>query len=204
MVLGLISPFMNGRIIRVANHTLKRGRIDMSKFDEISELAIDNYGIFTAAEAVKMGVDLKDVHEWVHSGRLEKVGRGVFRLRNYPYSEYCHYAEAVALVGDGAWICGDSVLAMHNLVLVNPLYTFVATTKRVRRTLPEWIEVVKKSGDEDKDDFNGIPCQNLASVLIEAKGRLMLERLHQAIIEARGRGLLAVPDNERIKKEFHI
>ena len=65
----------------LANYTLNRGRIDMSKFDEISELAIDNYGIFTAAEAVKMGVDLKDVHEWVLNGRLEKVGRGVFRLR---------------------------------------------------------------------------------------------------------------------------
>ena len=176
----------------------------MSKFDEISELAIDNYGIVTAAEAVRIGVALKDVHEWIHSGRLEKVGRGVFRLRNYPYNEYCHYAEAVALVGDGAWICGDSVLAMHNLALVNPLRTYVATTKRVRRTLPEWIEVVKKNGVADKDDFNGIPCQNLASVLIEARGHLMLERLHQAITEARGRGLLSVPDNERIKKEFNV
>ena len=176
----------------------------MSKFDEIAELAIDNYGIVTAAEAVKVGVALKDVHEWVHSGRLEKVGRGVFRLRNYPYSEYCHYAEAVALVGDGAWIYGDSVLAMHNLALVNPLCTFVATVKRVRRTLPEWIEVVMKSGAEDKDEFNGIPCQNLATVLIEAKEHLMLERLHQAIAEARGRGLLSVPDNERIKKEFNV
>ena len=189
-------------LFAMANYTLKRGSIDMSKFDEISELAIENYGIVTAAEAVKIGVALKDVYEWIHSGRLEKAGRGVFRLRNYPYSEYCHYAEAVALVGKGAWICGDSVLAMHNLALVNPLRICVATTRRVRRTLPEWIEVVKKSGDEDKDDFNGIPCQNLASVLIEAKGRLMLERLHQAIIEARGRGLLAIRDNERIKKAF--
>ena len=188
----------------LSNYTLNGECVDVSKFDEIAELAIDNYGIVTAAEAVKLGVALKDVHEWVHSGRLEKVGRGVFRLRNYPYNEYCHYAEAVALVGDGAWICGDSVLAMHNLALVNPLRICVATTKRVRRTLPEWIEVVKKSGDEDKDDFNGIPCQNLASVLIEVKGRLMLERLHQAIAEARGRGLLSVPDNERVKKEFNV
>ncbi len=60
----------------LANCPSKRGSIDMSKFDEIFELAIDNYGIFTAAEAlkmgaeaVKMGVDLKDVHEWVYSAR---------------------------------------------------------------------------------------------------------------------------------------
>ena len=188
----------------LSNYTLNGECIDMSKFDEIAELAIDNYGIITAAEAVKLGVALKDVHEWVHGGRLEKVGRGVFRLRNYPYNEYCHYAEAVALVGAGAWIYGDSVLAMHNLALVNPLCTYVATVKRVRRMLPEWIAVVKKNGDENKDDFNGIPCQNLASVLIEAKGRLMLERLHQAIVEARGRGLLSIRDNERIKKVFNV
>ncbi len=53
----------------LANCPSKRGSIDMSKFDEIFELAIDNYGILTAAEAVKMGVDLKDVHEWVYSAR---------------------------------------------------------------------------------------------------------------------------------------
>ena len=122
----------------------------MTKFAEIAELAVDNYGIVTAAQAVRMGVALKDVHEWIHSGRLEKVGRGVFRLRNYPYSEYCHYAEAVALVGEGAWICGDSVLAMHNLALVNPPRTYVATTKRVRRQLPEWIDVVRKNSDDSK------------------------------------------------------
>ena len=186
------------------NYTPRRGCIDMSKFEEIAESAIDNYGIVTAAEAVKMGVALKDVHEWVHCGRLEKVGRGVFRLRNYPYNEYCHYAEAVALVGEGAWICGDSVLAMHNLALVNPPCTYVATTKRVWRTLPEWIVVVKKDSDENKDDYNGIPCQNLASVFIESKGRMMHDRLHQAITEARARGLLSISDNERIRKALKV
>ena len=176
----------------------------MTKYDEIAERAVENYGIVTAAEAVSLGVALKDVHEWVKIGRLEKVGRGVFRLRNYPYNEYCHYAEAVALVGEGAWLCGDSVLAMHNLALVNPPCVYVATTKRVRRTLPEWIRAVKKGSDSERDDYNGIPCQNLASVIIAARGRLMLERLIQAIREARGRGLLSVSDNEKIKKEFNV
>ena len=34
----------------MANYPLNRDCIDMSKFDEISELAIDNYGIVTAAD----------------------------------------------------------------------------------------------------------------------------------------------------------
>lgn len=176
----------------------------MTKFDEITNKAIDNYGIVTAAEATYMGVALKDMQEWVQNGRLEKVGRGVFRLCRYPYNEYCHYAEAVALVGEGAWICGESVLAMHNLALVNPLHTFVATTKRVRRRLPEWLQVVKKNTEADKDDFNGIPSQNLASVIIQSRGTVMNDRLRQAIQEARGRSLLSVDDNARIREVFGI
>lgn len=176
----------------------------MSKFEEIAEIAIDNYGIVTSAEATQLGVALKDMQEWVNNGRLEKPGRGVFRLSQYPYNEYCHYAEAVALVGEGAWICGESVLAMHNLALVNPLRTHVATTKRVRRTLPDWVDVVRKPSEEDKDDFNGIPVQNLASVFIEVKDSLMRERLHQAIKEARGRGLLSLDDNAKLKEVLGI
>ena len=176
----------------------------MTKFEEISEIAVDNYGIVTSAEATKIGVALKDMQEWVRNGRLEKAGRGVFRLSQYPYKEYCHYAESVALVGEGSWICGESVLAMFNLALVNPLKTHVATTKRVRRTLPEWIDVVRKSSDEHKDDFNGIPIQNLATVFIEAKSFLMRDRLLQAIKEARGRGLWTLDDDLRIKEEFGV
>ena len=58
----------------MANYTLNRDCIDMSKFDEISELAIDNYGIVTAAQAVKIGVALKDVHEWIQLS-ASAVGR---------------------------------------------------------------------------------------------------------------------------------
>ena len=36
----------------LSNYTLYGECIGMSKFDEIAELAIDNYGIVTAAEAV--------------------------------------------------------------------------------------------------------------------------------------------------------
>ena len=59
----------------------------MTKFEEISEIAVDNYGIVTSSEATEIGVALKDMLEWVRNGRLEKAGRGVFRLSQYPYNE---------------------------------------------------------------------------------------------------------------------
>ena len=184
--------------------TLNREEDDMRKFQEIADLAIDNYGIITSAEAISLGVAIKDMCEWVHNGRLEKVWRGVYRLAQYPFSELCHYAEAVALVGKGSWIYGESVLAMHDLALVNPLHTMVATTQRIRKTLPKWIRLVKLPDATDCQDYNGIPCQNLASALIEAKGRIMEDRLRQAIIDAHNRGLLDIDDDNRIRRELRI
>ena len=42
----------------------------MTKFEEISEIAVDNYGIVTSSEATGIGVALKDMLEWVRNGRL--------------------------------------------------------------------------------------------------------------------------------------
>ena len=49
---GLKSSDVRGRMSALSNYTLYGECIGMSKFDEIAELAIDNYGIVTAAEAV--------------------------------------------------------------------------------------------------------------------------------------------------------
>ena len=86
----------------------------MKKYDELYEVAVSNYGLVTAKTIDELGIHLKDVLEWVKSGRLEKRGRGVYRIAHYLPTEYDTYAEAVALVGDTAMICGESVLGDPN------------------------------------------------------------------------------------------
>ena len=49
----------------------------MKKYDELYEVAVSNYGLVTAKTINELGIHLKDVLEWVKSGRLEKRGRGV-------------------------------------------------------------------------------------------------------------------------------
>ena len=177
----------------------------MTAYEKIYEQAADNYGYITTREAAELGVPKSEMSALAKRKRLVHKGYGVYRLAtHYQPTEFDGYAEAVLLGGEGAIVWGESVLAMHDLALVNPLYTFVATTKRVRRNLPKWIKVVKVDSDADRDSFDGIPCQNIASVFIEAKGRIMFERLVQAVKEARNRGLLAVDEDARIKKELKI
>jgi predicted transcriptional regulator of viral defense system len=113
----------------------------MARFDDIYEIAADNYGLVTFAEALEAGVTSVELRRFVIDGRLERLGQGVYKLTKYISTVYDQYAEAVALVGPSSYIQGESVLAMHNLALVNPLRTSVATPKRTRRNglaTPNW------------------------------------------------------------------
>lgn len=87
----------------------------MAHFDDIYELAADNYGLITSAEAKNLGVAKSELNRWVGMGRLLKRGQGVYKLVRYAPTEYDRYAEAVALVGDGSFLFGEAVLAMHGL-----------------------------------------------------------------------------------------
>ncbi len=174
----------------------------MRLYDKLCELAIGNYGLVTTAEAEALGIRRKDLAEWVKLGRLTRLGRGVYRIEHYLPTEYNRYAEAVAIVGKDAALWGESVLAMHNLAMVNPLRVRVAAERRVRRALPKWIELVKMPSGGEVDVFEGIRCQNLAKVILECREKLMTERLRAAIGDATRKGLLRSSEVEMLNKEF--
>ena len=52
----------------------------MTKYDELCDVAVANYGLVTAKEIDALGIHLKDVLEWIKLGRMEKRGRGVYRI----------------------------------------------------------------------------------------------------------------------------
>ena len=176
----------------------------MTKYDELCDVAVANYGLVTAKEIDALGIHLKDVLEWIKLGRMEKRGRGVYRIAHYLPTEYDTYAEAVALVGETAMICGESVLAMHNLALVNPVRVHVAVRRRLRKELPDWIETEKATEEMTEDNFNGIPCQKLSEVIRQSRGKILTERLVSAVREAGSRGLLDIFEYEALKKEFFV
>ena len=113
-------------------------------------------------------------------------------------------AEAAALVGETAMICGESVLAMHNLALVNPARVHVAVRRRLRKELPDWIETEKATAEMTEDNFNGIPCQKLSEVIRQSRGKILTERLVSAVREAGSRGLLDIFEYDALKKEFPV
>lgn len=173
----------------------------MSKYEDIYEAAADNYGLVTRDEAVAMGVSDKELSRLTSDGKLTRIGHGVYRVKHHVPSPFDPFAESVAAVGPGAYLYGESVLAMFSLCPTNPTKMFVATPKRVRRKLPEGMKVVQRKGASDVTCYEGIPSQEVGAAIRSCIGKLMPERLHMAVEEALRQGLLKKEEADRVDSE---
>lgn len=176
--------------------------IDMNHFDDIYDIASENYGIVTYSEAKEAGITSAELARWTESGRLDHLGHGVYKLVRYIPTNLDDYAEACALVGKDAFVYGESVLAMHDLALANPRTITVATPKRVRKSLPAWITVVR-TDRTPHTTYEGIPAQPVVNSILTCRGTIMDERLASAADEARRRGLISSAEHLALKKEFN-
>lgn len=174
----------------------------MKNFEKIYEAAAERYGLITVEDATRLGIHRKQLLLWESIGRLERCGRGVYRLNHHVPTPYDHYATAITLVGEGAIIYGDGVLAMHNLGLVNPRQITVAVDRRVRKSLPEWIRLVKKDESVKEEVYEGIARQTVADAIRTCKTTVMKERLMEAIEDAERQGLIGRLEYQELKKEF--
>ncbi len=166
----------------------------MTKFDDIYELASDNYGLITSAEARGLGVSNNELVQYAVRGKLVRVGQGLYQLTQYVPTKFDTYAWAVALVGSGACLCGESVIAMLELAPTNPSLTHVATSKRIRKELPAGIKLHRLPKDETPTEYGGIPSQSASQAIRFCKNTMLAERLRDAALNARREGY--IDDNE--------
>lgn len=174
----------------------------MTKFDDIYELAADNYGLITSAQARAIGVTNNELVQYAKRGKVERVGQGLYRLVQYIPTPYDSYAEAVALVGPGAYLFGESVIAMHELAPTNPSYVHVATPNRVRRKLPPYIKIFHIAEDRKATLYEGIPSQTVANAIRSCRGKMMDERLRDATSTARAKGYLTRTEEQELLEEL--
>ena len=176
----------------------------MTKFDDIYEIAADNFGLITSAEAREVGVSNNELVQYAKRGKIERVGQGVYRLvRRVPESNDA-YALAVALVGPGAYLYGEAVLGMLGLCPTNPAYLHVATSNRVRRSLPEYIRVIRTPGASAGAVYDGVPCQRVADAIRSAKGHMLPDRLADAAARGREEGYITRAEADALAVELGV
>lgn len=174
----------------------------MSYYDDIYEIAVDNYYLITTKDAAEAGVPPIELAKLAHRGKLENISRGLYRLSKYVPSQYDPYAIAVARVGERAYLYGESVIGMLELAPTNPSYIYVAAPNRIRRNLPSSIRLRKPGADDVVTRYEGIPSQNVATAIRSAKLTMMDDRLRGATEKARAKGYITGREYKQIKKDF--
>lgn len=150
------------------------------------------YGYVTTRDAAQLAVPGVELRKLAARGALRRVGHGVYRVNDVAATTLDEFAAAVLLVGPGAYLTHDAVLALHGLALVNPRKIRVGTARRVRVTLPPTIEVVHRNlPAADLTEHEGIPCTIVERAIMDCRGQIMDERLVEATREAERQGLLS-------------
>lgn len=174
----------------------------MAHYDDIYDMAVDNYGLVTAAQARGEGITSVELRRWCKNGWLDHRGHGVYKIAHWVPTPLDGYAEALALVGDGSYLRGTAVLAMHDLALVDPRTIKVATEKRVRRKLPSWVAPVPAKEGDRTTYYEGIRSQRVADALRECRHAVMRERLVDATRQAKREGLITEKEYGELQEEL--
>ncbi len=166
------------------------------------EIAVGQHGYITTAQAEEEGIPAIELVKLAARGRLHHVARGIYRFDELPPSKFDQYYEAVLRVGDGAFLVGDAVLALHDLALVNPRKIRVGVRLRRRRALPDWLKTVRISADVEVIEVEGIPTTTVAQAFRDARAYVMTERLIEALPEAVREGLVDEREARALKREL--
>lgn len=176
----------------------------MSKYDDIYEVAANNYGLITRKEAHDMDISDKELSRLATDGRLIRLGYGVYRIKHHVLDELDPYAETVVLARSDAYLYGESVMALFSLCPTNPTRIFVATPRRVRRTLPKGTQIVRRPDTKDITFYEGIPSQKVSAAIRSCMDRIMTDRLETATNKALDKGLITKAEKQTLLDELEL
>ena len=98
--------------------------------EKLRELAIDQHGFVTTAQAADEGIVRQELAKMVARGRLERVAFGVYRVPQVPITQYAPFMLAVLWTGaPEACLSHETVLLLKELCDVNPRKIHITVNK---------------------------------------------------------------------------
>ncbi len=172
----------------------------MGKINDIYD-AVDDFGLITSAEAAELGVSRAEMVQQEKMGKLTRVARGVYRMPVWPSQREAPYAIAVKAAGEGAFLYGESVVALLELAPTDPSKMYLASPKRCRRELGAGVSV-KRMNDVSPVYLEGIACQPTPNAIITAAATMGTDRALSATREALKQGYITQSQADQIEKEL--
>lgn len=163
---------------------------------------VDDFGLVTSEEARGLGISNAEMVQQERRGKLVRVARGVYRMPVWPHQEAAPYAIAVKAAGEGAYLWGESVVALLGLAPTDPTRIWVASPRRVRRDVGEGIAVLGMRQGGSVTHYEGVRCQRAADAIRAAAPRLGRERAREAAEAARREGYITGEEMDDLRGEL--
>ena len=172
--------------------------------DLVREIALGEYGFITTKEAVAAGVPAVELRKLAARGALVNVAYGIYRVADAPSSPFDQFAEALLRAGEGAYLRGDSVLALFRLADVNPRKIRVVALKRTRAQLPDFMDVSGPPHGKAPHltRYEGLLAMSVADAILDCRGQIERARLLAAAHDARKVGLVTRAEYTRLQREL--
>jgi len=164
--------------------------------DGLYGLAEAQAGYFTAQQAVKAGMDRSTLRHHARSGgRYERVRRGLYRLRHFPFSPHEHVMAAWLPLRDaGAVVSHESALELHGLsdVIPDAVHLSLPRSERGqrRRAGVRLHTLSRPPGRAEVREVAGLPVTSPERTIVDAlEAGAQPEQIEMAGRQALERGL---------------
>ena len=175
------------------------------RWNALYERAAGQAGYFTLGEANEAGYSSQLLSYYLRIGRVERWGRGLFRLVQFPASEREDLVP-VWLWSDRKGVFGlETALSIHELSDVLPAHhdLIVPTSERARRVrAPRGVRVYFDDVPAAEREWHGaVPVTTVARTLRDCvRHHVAPDVVRQAIREAKSRGLVTASEARAIAK----
>jgi predicted transcriptional regulator of viral defense system len=175
----------------------------LTDLERLREIAVDQHGLVTSAQAAESGVSLASLSMMVRRGRLEKAARGLFRVPQVPATPYDSYMQAVLWTGfPEACLSHDSALDAWEISDINPdrIHLTVAARRRITRQVPHSYAIHHQDLlSEQMTWWEGIPTVTAATAIRQclASG-VPTYLIRQAIERSTRTGLVPAAELKRL------
>lgn len=171
-----------------------------SNIDRLREMAINQYGYVTTAQATDAGVSKQALSMLAKRDRVEKVAHGIYRIPQVAPTRYDRFMLALLWAGvPEAALSHETALDAYDVCDINPtaIHVIVNSMRRIRRSGGEgYIIHYKELNKNQIGWWEGMRCVKLAvaieQCLVTGTPTYLI---NQAIENGRKRGLLT-KDNE--------
>src|SRR5262245_57495801 len=177
------------------NRKRKTAAMRVSVWPTVFRLAATQDGFISARQADALGCSAQQLGKYVHSGKLERVQRALYRITGFPPGDHDDLMAVWLWSRTEGVISHDTALFLHDLSNVLPSKTNITLPSSwKRRTLRIPTDIAVHYGDVPESDrawVGALPITTVRRTLLDSlHGELSPELVEQAFAQAAARGLI--------------